>query len=76
MTTMTQQKIVQEIFLPSIHDGIRLEARLSYWKVKEHVQEQQVKAVIISHPYGPLGWFSFCLFISFSGIQLLILFTE
>ncbi|CAB4378601.1 unnamed protein product [Rhizophagus irregularis] len=52
---MTQQKIVQEIFLPSIHDGIRLEARLSYWKTKENVQEQEDKAVIISHPYGPLG---------------------
>jgi hypothetical protein len=56
---MTQQKIVQEIFLPSIHDGTRLEARLSYWKTKENVQEQQSKAVIISHPYGPLGSFIF-----------------
>lgn len=57
LLTMTQQKIVQEIFLPSIHDGIRLEARLSYWKTKENVQEQEDKAVIISHPYGPLGSF-------------------
>ncbi|RIA88933.1 Alpha/Beta hydrolase protein [Glomus cerebriforme] len=52
---MAQQKVVKEIFLPSVHDGIRLEARLSYWKTKENVQEQQAKAVIISHPYGPLG---------------------
>ncbi|CAG8479046.1 7998_t:CDS:2 [Funneliformis mosseae] len=44
----------QEIFLPSIHDGIQLEARLSYRKIKD-VPEQEVKAVIISHPYGPLG---------------------
>jgi len=55
----------QEIFLPSIRDGVQLEARLSYHKTKEDVSKQEVKAVIISHPYGPLGSFFLTIFFFF-----------
>ncbi|CAG8820228.1 45817_t:CDS:2 [Gigaspora margarita] len=41
-----------KIFIPSLHDGTRLEARVGV----NYVDDQNfVKAVIISHPYGPLG---------------------
>ncbi|CAG8709618.1 1209_t:CDS:2, partial [Racocetra fulgida] len=40
------------IFIPSLRDGTRLEARVGV----NYVDDQKpVKAIIIAHPYGPLG---------------------
>ncbi|CAG8451622.1 27169_t:CDS:2 [Dentiscutata erythropus] len=43
---------VHRIFIPSLHDGTRLEARVG---VNRTDDQNLVKAVVISHPYGPLG---------------------
>ncbi|CAG8608215.1 6837_t:CDS:2, partial [Ambispora gerdemannii] len=48
----------REIFIPSIHDGTLLEARVTYFrnpKVNKVSEQQPVNSVVISHPYGPLG---------------------
>ncbi|CAG8650418.1 18322_t:CDS:2 [Acaulospora morrowiae] len=55
--TFPLQKVVKRVLIPSLHDGTRLEARVSYWR-NENVdigEQRSVKAVIISHPYGPVG---------------------
>ncbi|CAG8528906.1 6257_t:CDS:2 [Ambispora leptoticha] len=50
--------ISRDIFIPSIYDGILLEARVTYFrnpKVIKVSELQPVNSVVISHPYGPLG---------------------
>ncbi|CAG8540001.1 13353_t:CDS:2, partial [Cetraspora pellucida] len=43
---------VHKIFIPSLHDETRLEARVGINYVDA---QKSIKAVIIAHPYGPLG---------------------
>ncbi|CAG8592558.1 11113_t:CDS:2, partial [Scutellospora calospora] len=46
------QKTFHKIFIPSLHDGTSLEARVGVNNIDE---QKPIKAIIVSHPYGPLG---------------------